>query len=342
MSKLVQILVESRKIVTNLVWLAVAIVIVSIVGRDVYRRGSPHVEPHPGPSVTAPAPPPDWSAVDAEIVAGLKSAHAEAEKQANLKLDIWISSLMTKADNNFLEWYFGYWTQQVIGLKGIWYYGVNKIISDQPSLVEKITEDFQSEFSKRVLSPQISQMRIEDITREVLKIYVAELSTTLQQIPTRYNIPHPDWERHLDDIAVIISNVEGSREVPLSMKGVAASSVVAGQTVVTMFAPTIGKISAKLSAKLAGNAAAKIAAKTGAKVISKSGGAFSAPVIGVGIIIWDVWDHNHTKSVERPILRQALVDYFDEMKKSFLYQPESGIVSIIGTMEADIIKQLHK
>jgi len=342
MSKLVQLLVESRKIVTNLVWLSVAIVVVSLVGREAYRRGSPHAEPHPGPTVNAPAPPPDWSAVDAEIVSGLKSARAEAEKQANLKLDNWISSLMTEVDKNFLQWYFDYWTQQVIGLKGIWYFAVNKIISDQPSLVEKITEDFQSEFSKRVLRPQISQMRIEDITREVLEIYVAELSKTLKQIPTRYNIPQPNWERHLDDIAVIISNVEGSREVPLTLKGVAASSVIAGQTTFKMLAPTIGKISTKLSAKLAGNAAEKMAAKTGAKVISKWEGAFSGPVIGVGIIIWDVWDHNHTKNVERPILRQALVDYFDEMKKSFLHQPESGIVSIIGTMEVDIINQLYK
>ena len=197
MNKLLKLLTESRKVITNLIWLAVAIVILSTVGRYLYHRNTPK-SPARSTAGNVPAPATDWSAIDAAIVEALQSARSKAEQQANVKLDGWTSSLMTRVDGDFLEWYFSYWTQQKIGLKGVWYWTVNKVMSDEPAMAEKITEDIQEEFSKRVLRPQISQMEIERITREVLEVYVTELSNALKAIPSRYNIPHPDWERHLE------------------------------------------------------------------------------------------------------------------------------------------------
>jgi len=329
-----------RGIITNLVWIAVAVVILSTTGRYLYHRSG--TQPRHPMTANVPAPATDWSSVDAAIVEALQSARAKAEQQANVKLDAWVSSLVTRVDGDFLEWYFSYWTQQVIGVKGMWYWTVNKVMSDEPEMAEKITEDIQDEFSKRVLRPQISQMEIERVTREVLEIYVTELCNALKTIPSRYKIPHPAWERHLEDISVLTSNVEGNRDVSLSMKTVAVSSAVAAGIAVKTLGPVIGKVAGQVSAKLAGKATAKIAAKTGAKVAAKAGGKFLGPIVGVGVIVWDAWDHNHTKNIERPILRQNLVDYFAEMKQSFLHEPESGIVSIIGTMEAGMVKQLRK
>jgi hypothetical protein len=294
---------SSLKTIRAAIWLAVVVVIVSAVGRYLYHRGVPQSQTRPT-SGNVPAPATDWSAIDASIVEALKSAHAKAEDLANGKLDAWVSSLMKRVDEDFLEWYFSYWTQQIIGLKGIGHW----VIGD--SVTEKITEDIQEEFSKRVLRPQIAQMEIERTTREVLELYVTELSNALKTIPSKYNIPHPVWERHLEDIAVLTFNVEGSRQVSLTMKTVATSSAVAGGVAVKKLGPAIAKIGGKISAKLAGKATAKVAAKTGAKVAAKSGGKFLGPIVGVGVLIWDAWDHNHTKNIERPILRQSLVELF--------------------------------
>ena len=64
------------------------------------------------------------------------------------------------------------------------------------------------------------------------------------------------------------------------------------------------------------------------------------PIIGVGIIVWDVWDHNHTKKIEAPILRENIVDYLAEVRHGLLYDPETGIMAIIGGMEANVIASL--
>lgn len=341
MANFLKALTESRKIIVSLIWLAVAFIVLASVGGYLYRRYSRAPQPRPT-TAQIPAPAVDWSAVDASIVDAAKAAHATAEAQANAKLDAWIASLMKRVDGDFLDWYFSYWTQQVIGLKSVWYWSVNQVISGQPTMAEKITEDIQEEFAKRVLRPQVSQLEIERITREVLEVYVTELSNSLKSIPGRYKIPQPAWERHLEDIAVLTANTEGNREVPLTMKSVAVSSAVAGSIAVKSLAPAIGNAAGKISPRLAGKATARIAAKTGTKVAARGGGKFAGPIIAIGVIIWDVWDHHQTKNVERPILRQTLVDYFAEMKQSFLHEPESGILAIIGSIEADIVKQLRK
>jgi hypothetical protein len=105
--------------------------------------------------------------------------------------------------------------------------------------------------------------------------------------------------------------------------------------------PIISKIGAKISTKLAAKSAAKMAAKTGGKVAAKTGGKFLGTIIAVGIIIWDVWDHYATKKKAKPVLRQNIYDYLKEVKKSILYDPEYGIMTIIYQMEQGISQNSH-
>ena len=62
----------------------------------------------------------------------------------------------------------------------------------------------------------------------------------------------------------------------------------------------------------------------------------------MGIIAWEVWDHQQTKKVGRPILRQAIADYLTEVKQNLLYEPASGVVSVLHTIEGNIIAALRK
>jgi sensor domain CHASE-containing protein len=71
------------------------------------------------------------------------------------------------------------------------------------------------------------------------------------------------------------------------------------------------------------------------------GGKSLGAIIGIGIIIWDVWDHQQTKKVERPRLRQAITDYFAEVKRSLLHEPESGVMSVLQAVEGNIIASLR-
>ena len=249
---------------------------------------------------------------------------------------------MTRVDADFLDWYFGYWHQQILGLKAIWYWSVTQVLSDAPAAAARITEDIQEQFATRVLRPEIAQLELERLTNEVLKIYVTKVSESLAPIPEKYQITPPDWERYLDDIAVVISRTEGNRDIPLTLK---ALTVTTGASTVALgyaLHPAIKQIGSKVSGTLAGKAASNLAATTGAKVGAKAGGKFLGPIIGLGIIIWDVWDHQQTKKVERPVLRQAIADYFTEVQQNLLHAPESGVMSVLQTIEGNIISSLRK
>lgn len=104
-------------------------------------------------------------------------------------------------------------------------------------MAENITAEIQEEFAKRVLRPQISQLEIKWIAREILESYVTELNNSLRSIPGRYKIPRLEWERHLEDIAVLTANSEAARDVPLSLKSVAVSSAVATGIAVKALGP---------------------------------------------------------------------------------------------------------
>jgi len=125
--------------------------------------------------------------------------------------------------------------------------------------------------------------------------------------------------------------------------GLAGGALAAG-SVAKMLKPMIAKIGTKVTtkaaAKGAGKAAAKVASKTGAKVGAKVGGKFLGAIVGVGIIVWDVWDHHQTRQVEEPILRRNLTDYLEELKQSLLFEPETGLMTMIESLEAAAVSSL--
>ncbi len=60
-----------------------------------------------------------WHEVDRETLEALVSARGSAEQVAKSPLDVCVSDKMRRVDEDFLEWYFGYWTQQKLGLRAI-------------------------------------------------------------------------------------------------------------------------------------------------------------------------------------------------------------------------------
>lgn len=281
-----------------------------------------------------------WESVNLEIKEVLQKSRKIAEGSADQKLDNWIAGLMERVDKDFLEWYFSYWTQQKIGIKGllaqIWHW----VDGDSPTAAEKITEEVQLQFANRVLRPQIAQMELERIINEIMIEYSRFLSGELEGIPEKYNIKKADWDRYLHDVAVLIRSVEGNREISLSLKALVAAGAGGALLMFSSLRPVLSKIGSGISAKLTSKAAAKMATKTGGKVAVRAGGKFVGTVIAVGIIIWDVWDHYNTKKKARPVLKENINDYFLELKRSILRDPEYGIMTVIFRMEGNIVETL--
>jgi hypothetical protein len=198
------------------------------------------------------------------------------------------------------------------------------------------------------LRPEIAQLQIERIAAETVKVYVAALQNHLNTIPNKYNLSQHDWERYLSDIAVLTATVEGTRDLSLTLKTLmvtgAAGGTVAAAKLTTLLKPMMAKIGTTMTTQAAtqgaGKAAARVAAKTGAKVGAKVGGKLLGPIVGVGVLIWDLWDHQHIKQVEKPILRQNLMDYLTELQYSLLYEPGTGLMTMIDRLEASMVSSL--
>jgi hypothetical protein len=282
-----------------------------------------------------------WQDVDQEIATAITDARQSAELFASEQISIWTNQLMERVDNDFLEWYFSYWTQQVLGLKGLGQYGFHYFFEEQPTAAEKLTEEIQGEFSKRVLRPQIAELELERIVRDTTNHYIVQLRSNLDSVPKKYKIPHSNWERYIEGIALTTYGTDGNREVPVTLKTLVASGAGGAVLLAGKIKILVGKLTSKVMAKSAGKTASKIAAKTGGKVAAKAGGKFLGTIVGVGVLVWDIWDHNKTKNENRPILRQALADYFVELKDILLNDPEAGIMTTFNDLEKQIFSGLR-
>jgi len=337
-----QILESVRKLSISLIWLLVLIIIAAAVGKYLI-FSTPPPSNSPIATIAKPILPPTvWREMDQHLIDAVVQARQETEKFAHNSVDQWVNKLMQRMDNDFLKWYFNYWNQQLLGLNGLYHGAIHWLNLSQRTAQEKMTENVQEEFATRVLRPEIAQLEIEHIAQDTVKHYVDQLQTRLNEIPQKYHIPRAEWEKYLDSIAVMTTRTEANRETSLSLKALTGSTVAGAAILTKSLAPLIKGVGSKLTAKLAGKAAANMAATTGAKVIAKLGGELLGPVIAVGIIIWDVWDHAKTKEEGLPLLRQNILDYFNELKTSILSDSEYGILTIIHQLETQIATSVNK
>ncbi|PLY15573.1 MAG: hypothetical protein C0631_06755 [Sedimenticola sp.] len=329
-----------RRIITNTIWIAIVIVVLATIGRYLMLKdaGQATLSESRQKPIAESIP---WNQVDQAVANALTDSRASAELFASQQLDAWVGNLMQRVDPGFLDWYFSYWTQQLLGLEGLWQYGVNYLFESQPTAAEKLTEKIQEEFSTRVLRPQIAELELERIVRETTNHYIVQLRRNLETVPASYKIPHADWDRYIEGIALTTHSVDGNRETPVTLKALTVSAAGGAVLLAGKMNLLIGKLSGKVMAKSAGKAASKIAAKTGGKVAAKAGGKFLGAIVGVGVLVWDVWDHNATKTENRPILRQAMADYFKELQDILLNDPEAGIMTTFTDLEHQVFMALR-
>lgn len=337
---------EFIKSVTPYVWVAVImIVLIPLLGKFLIADSSTqeHVISQPPKDdiviVEKKAPP---TGMESAIATAITNAHSQSQSFAAAKLDAWVDELMTRVDDSFLDWYFNYFNQKKLEFSTPFVWLTSAVAhwtnANNPSpaqaVAEKLTENFQTEFAKRVLRPKVAQLELENITKDTIDLYVAQLSQNIAEIQSSYKIPQADWERYLGDVAITINDTEGNIS-NLSLKILTGGSAY---LLTKAMIPTVTKVGSKVVTSFAGKAGAKMAAKTGGAVAAKLGAELLDPIVGVGIIIWDLWDYNHTVAVEKPILRDAIYDYLQQVKLSLLNNPENGIMSAINQVESGIFQ----
>ena len=162
-----------------------------------------------------------WHRVNADIEASLRQAEANAKRVAELELARWTKEMEQRIDNDFLKWYFGYWRQNWMGIKALGY-TITDIFREQPIASERFMEEIQVEFAQRVIRPQIAQMQLKRITNETVKIFLEHFQQDLRTIAERYAIPEPDWNSHLQNVALLTKDVNVGRNSSIQLNRLVA------------------------------------------------------------------------------------------------------------------------
>lgn len=298
------------------------------------------------PAIQSSQPVQDWVQFERLAKDKMRSAHAKTEVFARQELDQWSDGLTQRLDESFLDWYFGYFHQKQLqyesfftGITGKFQQWLDPSKpSPQEKIAEEITREFQEEFAKRVLVPQISEFQLQNITLKTAKTYIRELGQEFNQIPVESGISATEWDRYLQNTSIAIPGMEG-KFVALPLKQI--TTVGAYAALKPLVVPLLPKVGTAVAGKMATKVGSKLAAKTGGTLGAKLGGTFLDATVGVGILLWDVWDTNHTASIEKPILRKNLIDYIAQVKESVLENPTNGIMTVTSKIDREILRSIQ-
>jgi len=334
-----KVITQFIKTVTPMIWtIVILVVIIPLLGNFLISQSLTNT----ATTAVVVSPPHDFSKVNQDVKNAIQTANITSEAFASKELDKWETEVVARVDNSFLDWYFDYFNQKKMEFTVPFNFVKSAVLNRfdmtaaSRAVSEKLTEDFQREFANRVLLPKNAQLRFQLITQDTANLYISEVSKNVKVVQNNYNIPQVQWDKYLNDIATTISDKGNVSNLSLKVLVGGSGYLIAKPLILGVAA----KVGSKVTAKVASKAAAKLATKTGGTVASQLGVGLIDPIVGIGIIIWDLWDYNHTVKIERPILREHIVEYLKDVKKSLLTNPETGIMAAIYQLESGLIKSL--
>jgi hypothetical protein len=188
---------------------------------------------------------------------------------------------------------------------------------------------FSRKFADMVLNEE-AQKDLKNIAYRALKVYESGITLRLEAIRINYQIPELDWERHLNDISMVILNT-GTQTYDFQKL---ASNLTTDAIAITSVAAT-----SKLVSSLAIKSVSKMAAKGGVALAAKWGATLLDPTLGIGLIIWDIWSYKAEVGKNRPVLKKKLEEYITELKNAQIENIDGdGIMDAIASVQNDLIR----
>ncbi len=276
--------------------------------------------------------------VNQEVYQSITTAYNKAESYASEQLDIWIDSVMEKADTDFLPWYFGFFNMKIRDIKGVGMAVLHTLHNGFSTPEEVLVKDLEEALHTRLFQPETTQLVFENILRDTVRVYNQSLSEDLAKVQIKYNIPTPEWNMYLTDLSHVVQN-SGTSMQSISVKGGVA--LAGGVTLV------IGNAGLQCT-KAISSGITKLLSKTTTKTIAKSGvkasgatlGKLAGPLILVAVTVWDIADYNISKSKDLPVLRQNILEYMVNVKSVLLYDEDFGICTEINNVQNKIAKNI--
>jgi len=337
----------------------------TIYGLSVLRASDPDGVGYRDVEIAKQLPPQvDWFTLRGDLAIAVNAARETAMAQANEELEAWHRTVMTKVDEDFLPWYFGYWQSQKRAAAYVW----DWMVDDQQAATLKAAERLSDQLSARALPPYLTDTALEAIAARAAERFAAELRRELDQIPARYAIPPADWDRFMTGLSFTITAYDDQaqmRMADVSLKGLVASGgVIAGVSIgryasrsvaagFERMAAGMGARAAQSGTAIAGRAVARqavnrsvsqlgsgVAARGGARAAGSLGGPLVA-ALTIGVV--GAWEYvAHTSHVEehQPRMRAAIEEFLAAFEADLIgpggaigapvYQIETGLYKALG------------
>lgn len=279
------------------------------------------------------------------VTEAMNSAHTAAYTYASREIDAWIAEVMQRADDNFLDSYFSYAQQKIRGGKTFFHDMVHFFNGNHPTGQQAAMNELEDMISTKVIVPEISQKRIDNIMAGTVQVYETTLGSELSRIQAQYQIPEPIWDQYVRDVCGLTISAEG-KTIPVAMKTTVLSSIALMGISTSLAAPAIKKVIAKIGTKKASQAAATSIAAESASFAGKAVGTVASKLtiagacITAGLAVWDIVDTCKTNAEGKRQLRSNLESYLAEVKVELLGNTSDSIMGCLTGWENNVKRKM--
>lgn len=297
-----------------------------------------------------PIPAATRQALDERIGAAVVHARNGAVTYARVAMQEWQGLVRRYAEEAFIPWYTGYWTQQWITIKVAWYQMQHA--EGEPTPEARLTAYLQREFFEQVLQPASEHVDPLDVMQESSNDFLRELGRELDHLPPAFDIAPAAFERHLDAIPAIVVattvpqqasllDVLNARDLHALPAYQALWRQIAAANDIDPEAPArerMSLVARRAIDKLLGTGAVRTGTAAAAAI---AGGPWGV-VLSAGGAVWGIAQHELDNSELQAQLRVNLEAALEIMWQGLVEDRGAGVTAPVRHMAMQIEQAVHR
>jgi hypothetical protein len=289
-----------------------------------------------------------WPELSSKLRAAIADAEAAAQERARTELDKWLGQVIARAEGQFLDWHFSYFSGRLRDISWTW----DRLWSGREHADQTYLAEIESKFFELVLTPDQAVADFARVAETAGQEFQARLGVRLSMLRRELSMEKASFDAMLSDVRTSVFDSNGARH-NVNLQEIAEGSrlVMHGIRWASEQLQRKPPLSIQQASLILGAAPVPIAAAgTGAttKVVTANlvaAGATIAAVVVVAVAVGYEW-YSHSKYVNenRPRVREEVARSIREFSEHALtntgyigiglYSTKTAIVEAIRAQES--------
>lgn len=316
--------------------LTIALIILSGCATD-RDAGPPPVAPEPNvPAAT-------WKLVEQEVLLASLKARSQAYAGARKAENRLMKRVRRYTEEDFIDWYAGYWTQEWLAVKVAAYQSDDA--ERDAAAVRHLAEYLQEQYISRVLEPASAEIAPITILHQATAVYAQSLRGQIEAIGQRFQLPEKAFRNWLGRIPAISSGEASDSSTSLEqlvrtddVNDLAAYEALLQEIDWEGLDNHYGLSKYGLS-PVAGAVAElfvrRVATRGGAAAAALVGGPLGF-VVSAGITMWGITEHDKQKPELEIQVRKVLNPALEKMQRNLIGDPQYGVLGAVNHINMQI------